>query len=188
MNLRPVFFAACMMAATSTAQASSPREMLELLATCADLKNGAERLACYDKLAPQLHETVAAVRKPAERTEEDKISIFGFDFGGVFGSREGPTSPEEFGKNQMPAPPPEEGQVLESISASVTDYAKTPFGKFIVVLDNGQVWRQLDSETGVAHFQKEAKDNKVLISRGILGSYNLKINDQNSTFKVKRLK
>jgi hypothetical protein len=188
MNLRPVILAACLMAAVSTAHAATSREMLDLLAQCADIKDGTERLACYDKLAPQLRETLAAVKKPAERTEEDKASIFGFDFGGVFGSREGPTSPEEFGKNQMPAPPPEEGQALESIAAGVTDYARTPFGKFIVVLDNGQVWRQIDSDTGVARFEREAKDNKVVISRGLLGSYNLKINDQNATFKVKRLK
>lgn len=190
MNYRTVWLAAVLLAAVAAAQAwaASPREMLDLLAQCADLKDGTQRLACYDKLAPQLRETLAATKKPAERTEEDKISLFGFDFGGIFGSREGPTTAEEFGKNQMPVPAPEEGQVLESISAGVTDYAKTPFGKFIVVLDNGQVWRQLDSDTGTARFLKPPTDNKVVISRGLLGSYNLKINDQNMLFKVKRLK
>jgi len=188
MNLRLVVLAACVLAASTAAHAATSREMLDLLAQCADIKDGTERLSCYDKLAPQLRETLAAVKKPAERTEEDKISIFGFDFGGVFGSREGPTSPEEFGKNQMPAPAPEEGQVIESITADVTDYARTPFGRFIVVLDNGQVWRQIDSDTSVARFERDAKDNKVVISRGLLGSYNLKINEQNATFKVKRLK
>lgn len=188
MNLRPVILAVCLIVVTGTVHASTSREMLDLLAQCADIKDGSERLACYDKLAPQLRETLAAVKKPAERTEEDKISIFGFDFGGVFGSREGPTSPEEFGKNQMPQPAPEEGQVVESIAADVTDFAKTPYGKFIVFLDNGQVWRQLDSDTGTAHFDRDPKANKVIISRGLLGSYNLKVNDQNATFKVKRLK
>ncbi len=189
MNFRPVLVVAGLLTAVSSGQAwaTSSRDMLDLLAKCADMTNSTERLACYDKLAPQLRETLATIKKPSERTDEDKMSLFGFDFGGVFSSPEGPTTPEEFGKNQMPQAA-EEGQALESISAGVTDYAKTPFGKFIVFLDNGQVWRQLDSDSGVAHFLKEAKDNKIVISRGLLGSYNFKINDSNQLFKVKRLK
>ena len=88
----------------------------------------------------------------------------------------------------MPQTQEEEAQVLESVTAGVTDYAMTPFGKFIVFLDNGQVWRQLDGDTGVAHFMRAAKDNKVTISRGLLGSYNLKINDSTATYKVKRIR
>src|SRR5262249_23231657 len=101
MILRSLILAACSLALAPAAQAATSREMLDLLAQCADIKDGTERLACYDKNALQLRETLAAIKKPAERTEEDKTSIFGFDLGGVFGSREGPTSQEEFGKNQM---------------------------------------------------------------------------------------
>jgi hypothetical protein len=32
------------------------------------------------------------------------------------------------------------------------------------------------------------KDNAVLISRGLMGSYNLQINGSNKVFKVKRIK
>ncbi|MGQ0741264.1 MAG: hypothetical protein ACT4OG_03065 [Alphaproteobacteria bacterium] len=187
MNLRLTILAVAMLAAAPIALAATPREMLNLLAQCAEAKDSIERLACFDKLAPQLRETVAAMKKPSERTEEDRISLFGFDFGGVFGSREGPTTPEEFGKAQVRAPE-EEVEILESITAGVTEYAMTPFGKFIVFLDNGQVWRQLDADTGVARFLKPASRNKVIISRGLLGSYNLKINDQNLIFKARRVK
>jgi hypothetical protein len=175
-------------AAATPAAATSSREMLDLLAKCAEITEATARLACYDQLAPQLRETVATIKKPAERTEAEKESLFGFDFGGIFSSPEGPTTPEEFGKNQMPQTQEEEAQVLESVTAGVTDYGMTPFGKFIVFLDNGQVWRQLDSDTGVASFMRAAKDNEVTVSRGLFGSYNLKINDGNGTYKVKRIK
>ncbi len=189
MNTRMILAVTGLIAvAAIPASAATPREMLDLLSKCADISDATQRLACYDQLAPQLRETVASTKKPAERTEEDKVSLFGFDFGGIFSSPGGPTTPEEFGKNQMPPTAAEEGQVLDSVSAGVTDYAMTPFGKFIVFLDNGQVWRQLDSDTGTAHFENAAKDNKVVISRGLLGSYNLKINDSNQTYKVKRIK
>lgn len=188
MNSRKILtLAAFAVAVAGPALAASPREMLELLAKCAEQSDATERLACYDRLSPQLRETLAGAKKPEERTEEDKISLFGFDFGGMFGSAEGPTTPEEFGKTQMPKEA-EPGEVLESISAGVSDFALTPRGKFIVVLENAQVWRQLDSDTSIAHFRKEPKENKVVISRGILGSYNLKLNEQTGIFKVKRLK
>jgi hypothetical protein len=187
MKLRLLMSAAVLLLAVPVALAATPRELLTLFAQCADIEDAGERLACFDRLAPQLRETMAAMKKPSERTEEEKISLFGFDFGGIFGSREGPTTPEEFGKAQVRTPE-EEGEVLERISAGVTEYAMTPFGKFIVFLNNGQVWRQLDADTGVARFLKPASQNSVTISRALLGSYSLKINDQNATFKVRRIK
>jgi hypothetical protein len=188
MNYRTLALAALVASTTSPALAASPHEMLDLLAKCSEISDATQRLTCYDQLAPQLRETVAAAKKPEERTAEEKETLFGFDFGGIFGSIEGPTTPEEFGKSQIPPTEAEEAQVLDSISAGVTEYAMTPYGKFIVFLDNEQAWRQLDSDAGVVHFEREAKDNKVAISRGVLGSYNLKINDQNQIFKVKRIK
>jgi hypothetical protein len=188
MKNRTIILAILLAAMSGPALSASPREVLELLAKCAEIKDSTGRLACYDQLAPQMRETLAASKKLGERTAEDKVSIFGFDVGGIFGSSEGPTTPEEFGKNQMPPTEAEEAQVLESISAGVTEYARTPFGKFIVFLDNGQVWRQLDSDTGVIHFSHDATENKVVISRGILDSYNLKLDDHNQIYKVKRLK
>jgi hypothetical protein len=73
-------------------------------------------------------------------------------------------------------------------NAGVTEYAYTPFGKFIVFLDNGQVWRQAEGDADHAIFHKIAKDNRVTISRGALGSYNLKVNDSDKIFKVDRAK
>ncbi len=78
-------------------------------------------------------------------------------------------------------------EALESITATVTDYSFNPYDKFVVFLDNGQIWKQLESDTGVkARFAKGGK-NTVVISRGLIGSYNMNIND-GPTYKVKRVK
>ncbi|MEI9989006.1 MAG: hypothetical protein WDM86_03115 [Rhizomicrobium sp.] len=105
------------------------------------------------------------------------------------------TKPEQFGGENLAPPPPPPGEVaanqpppgLDSITAIVQDYSFTPYDKFIVVLDNGQIWRQLESDSNKAHFMKGAQ-NTVTISRGLLGSYNLVVNDSMMPFKVKRLK
>ncbi len=50
--------------------------------------------------------------------------------------------PEEFGK---PAPEPGPRRITE-ITATVIEFAKTARGKAIFILDNGQIWRQLDAD------------------------------------------
>ena len=200
-----VFFAA------APALAQDRQQVLEALTKCADLTDDKARLACYDALAPRVKDALAtppsAVASNAPPTKEEQESWFGFNIDNLFGTAPSQqTTPEKFGADKLPPPPPPpapppgsaeaqaapppppEPQELESITAGVTEYAFTPFGKFIVILDNGQVWRQLEGDADKAHFEKNAKDNKVTISRGFIGSYNLKINDSEKVYKVTRVK
>lgn len=105
------------------------------------------------------------------------------------------TTPEQFGGENLLPPKPAPGEVavnqppaaLDSISTTVRDWSFNPYDKFMVVLDNGQIWQQIESDSGKARFIKGAK-NTVVISRGFIGSYNMSINDSGAIFKVKRLK
>lgn len=147
---------------------------------------------------PSTTQTVA-VRPPAaqaakEQTQKDKSAWY--DVGGWFGGTT-PKPPSEqttaadFGSENLPAPPPAPGEAapvpLDEITVGVADVAFNFYGRFIVTLDNGQIWKQLQSDTGRAHFHRHGK-NVVTISRGILGSYNLVIKGRTPAYKVKRLK
>ena len=131
----------------------------------------------------------AAAPTPAPAEQE---SWFGRNVGSVFDtSPEQQTTPEKFGADQMPPPEPAQSsapQEIDSITAQVSDVAFTAFGKFIVILDNGQIWRQIEGDSDVAHFKKNPADNTVTITRGAIGSYNLTINGREKVFKVKRVK
>ncbi len=105
------------------------------------------------------------------------------------------TTPDKFGSEALQAtPPPQQPaaeeppppEAIDSITAKVTEYSYTPFGKFIIFLDNGQVWRQVEGDSDKADFH--GSDNTVAISRAVLGSYALSINSSSKTFKVKRIK
>ena len=101
-------------------------------------------------------------------------------------------TPQQFGGENLPPPPPKEGEApppgpLDSITANVTDYAINPRGKFVVFLEGGEVWQEVQGDPDPAMFRKSG-GNTVTISRGMLGSYNLQINDSKKVFKVKRLK
>jgi hypothetical protein len=196
MNLRAMLVSVVVLAALSgPARADAQRDILEGMNKCSAIADDHERLTCYDALKPQLQ---AALATPPPVAKKDDSSWFGLDhiFGGD--SERPQTEPKQFGSERLPPPeqakvnppPPEAPKVqeIDSITATVTDYALTPTGRFVVFLDNDQVWQQIEGDTYKAHFKKNPKDNTVVISRAFLGSYALKINDLNQVYKVKRVK
>jgi hypothetical protein len=174
----------------------APQDVLEAIGHCAAIADNAQRLACYDTLAPRVKDALAAPPEalPGNRSPsvEEQRSWFGFDLSGLFGA--GPsqqTTPQQFGSDRLPSTHAKEQTAaaeVDSITAGVTDVAYTAFGKFIVFLDNGQVWRQIEGDADHAVFKKPAKANKVTIGRGMIGSYNLTINDSDRVFKVTRVR
>jgi hypothetical protein len=202
MNFRLSAFAFATLAAVSPTLAAPPpetvppQEILEAIGRCAGVADNQSRLACYDALAPRVKDALAAPPSslPGNRapTAEEQRSWFGFDLGSLFGSSPAQqTTPQQFGSDRLPATKAQEETAAaagDSISAGVSEVSYTPFGRFIVFLDNGQVWRQIEGDADRAIFKKPARDNKVTISRGFIGSYNLTINDSDKLFKVTRVK
>jgi hypothetical protein len=168
------------------AAAAEPEATFQELQKCSGVQEPAQRLACYDSLMPRVRAALAA--GPGDLSRDDQTTLFGLNLD-IFGSSQART-PEQFGANDLPARPDSSVQgsarPIESITANVTEFATTPTGKFIVFLDNGQVWRQQQSDTGNARFKSSG--NVVTISYGMLGSYTLQLNGSNKVFKVNRVK
>jgi hypothetical protein len=57
---------------------------------------------------------------------------------------------------------------------------------FIVALENGQVWEQVDGETTPTHWKDEPASYLVTITGGAFGSYNFSIKDHPGRYKVRR--
>lgn len=70
-----------------------------------------------------------------------------------------------------------------SVSRMVS-YRFEKSGAFVVVLENGQQWRQTDVEAGAVTWIKPASAYRVSITQGAFGSYNLSINDNPRPYKV----
>jgi hypothetical protein len=195
MNLRSAATVLLLLLIPVTAQAGVRDDVLKAMDQCATLTDKDKRLACFDDLAVQVKRAIAEAPSSGPQTAEEKKSWFGFDFGNPFGDSRSPaeqTTPQQFGGENLPAPPLKQGEAppegpIDSITAKVTDYAFNPFGKFVVFLESGQVWKQIGAESDVATLKKGG-DNTVLISRGMFGSYNMQFNGSNKVFKVKRVK
>jgi len=132
----------------STAAAAG-ESVPEQFATCASLRRDAERLACYDK--------AMALLKAGEA-----------------GAQEAPSAENMFGANSetlsakgnLPAVKREE---LRQISGSVTSLRRIDDGMIQVELDNGQVWRQQDTDVKLAL----SIGDKITIVRAALGTFRL---------------
>ena len=176
-----LILAAALIAGPAWADAS--RDALAEMAKCADVTDAAERLKCFDAAIPRARSALAtpapaAVAAPQAATKSGFLDWFGF------ARPDKPATKEDFGK---PPPEPGPGEVTE-ITAGVIEFARTARGKALFVLDNGQVWRQIDSDGTAVLDPSPGRPMRVTIGRGALGSYNLEIEGRNGLIKVNRLK
>lgn len=128
------------------------------LAQCMAIGGTADRLSCYDRVAHAALGTAAQARSADDPADT-------------------------FGKEQLRAAETED----DRITSRITDFRKDQRDHFTVALQNGQVWRQVAGDTGIAQFP-DGRGRQVTISRGALGSYDLRFNGRNATFKVRRLR
>jgi hypothetical protein len=168
-------------AAAGSARADETRDALADFVKCADVADTAKRLACFDAAAARGKAALAApvpappVQSAQPPKEKSWLERFGF-------SKPTPvTKPEDFGK---PAPEPE----VTQISDTVLEFAKTARGKAVFILENGQVWRQIDGDATDVWAPAPGTKMKVTIEIGAFGSYNLVIEGRKSLIKVNRLK
>jgi hypothetical protein len=156
--------------------ADTTKEALSEIVRCSGIADSGERLKCFD---------AAASRAKGALAEHEAKEKRGFlDWFGFSRPRKPVTKPEEFGKPQPPVPAGE----LSYITATVVEFAKTPRGKALFVLDNGQVWRQLDADDTRVLEPDPGKPMKVKIEMGFLENYNLIIEGRNPLVRVRRLK
>ncbi len=94
-----------------------------------------------------------------------------------------------------PAPPPRKddgflGDVFSKpevkADGRVASYKFDRNGFFTIVLANGEVWRQIDGDTAVAHWFKKPGSYVVIITGGALGSFNLRVRGEPTSYKVRR--
>jgi len=69
----------------------------------------------------------------------------------------------------------------------MASYSFDRYGIFTVTLANGQAWRQLSGDTDFAHWTKPAASYAARVTRGALGSFNLKVKGGSSAFKVEQV-
>ncbi|WP_281559146.1 hypothetical protein [Thalassomonas sp. RHCl1] len=141
--------------------------------TCAATKDSLSRLACYDKLAQagELSDSVEDISlKPQSKPAGD-----------VSAEARGKTKIDNFGKSHLTGIASEEDD--GNMFAEIDKVKELHFGKLVLTLTNGQVWRQTDSNR-----MSLAAGDKVELIEGMLSAIYLKKEGFNKKIRVKRIK
>mgnify|MGYP000861098213 CR=1 FL=1 len=118
-----------------TAWADSDRDVLKEVAKCAEIAGATDRLKCFDAAVPHAQ---AALTQPEAPVQSAQTTQSEGESGGVlgwFGFERPVTKTEDFGKPPAKVDGPKE---VTRIAAAVTEFARTPSGKALFILDNGK--------------------------------------------------
>jgi hypothetical protein len=114
---------------------------------CASLRLDSERLACFDKTVTALKTGVGTVAVSAENM-----------FGANSETSQATGTQQDVKREE-----------LKKISGTVTSLRATDDGMIVLELDNGQVWRQVDSDVRMM----VSKGDLVTIVRASLGTFRI---------------
>src|SRR5205085_815467 len=139
--------------AFAVATGAAAQDLTGEVAACAGISDATQRLACYDALAHRAEPTPKQMPAQLPAASELRLQEFGA---------------EQIPRESDPAAQPDD----DSITAGVSGVSVNSFGRFVLTLDNGQVWRQIDGDTMRLVSMSNSPRGNVTISRGLLGSYN----------------
>jgi hypothetical protein len=193
----------------SAANAASEQGLEGAILNCSAQADAKAQLDCYNGIAAQLKAHRAESTAPAQVTRAPEVSSpppqataeapkqagsAWYNPTTWFGSNESPQparpmvgNPADFGGENLPEAASSAPKPLDHITAKVTGVSYNYFRRFTVTLDNGQVWRQAESDTKVARFGDDGGE-AVTISRGFLDAFSLVIDGRWGTYQVKRIK
>jgi hypothetical protein len=75
------------------------------------------------------------------------------------------------------------GAEARNVAMSKYDFDRS--GRLTVTLANGQVWEQMESDLARAKWNKPANSYRVSVSRGVMGTYDLRVRGEGVTYKVR---
>lgn len=185
---------AVLLAATGAAPAAA--QTAADLMTCITIARDADRLACYDaavaQVSPQAKalseqraketariaaEEAAAAEAAAKAKAEADAAARAAQAKADFGS-EGVASKKV---SERSKPDPDE---ITKLDATLTEILTNREGKYVFLLDNGQLWKQVSTEAGLNIRAGDA----VVLEKSTMGGYRLNFTRLKRWVLVKRLR
>jgi hypothetical protein len=147
----------------------------DTLVACARQADNAKRLACYDNAVA----TLSAEAKAVTQQREAEMAVLAAEQAKADeAAKKAAFGGERLARGQIPA------GTMTRVDAKVSEVLTASDGMAVLVLDNGQLWRQT---TGVA-LPPVRNGDAVIITVAAMGSFQAELVRQHRAFKVKRIK
>ena len=148
----------CAIVTSSVVHADVTQEVLR----CGAIKSNDNRLICFDWIARQIGSDIAT-----EDINSDESSTT--------------TDRDQFGEEGFK---PEHNAGPPSITGTITGVEKLALGNYLLMLEDGQIWREVEADRRARY----SVGDTVVIKRGFLETYDLVSNATGRRTKVKRVK
>ncbi|MCG9767563.1 hypothetical protein EXT48_17115 [Pseudoalteromonas sp. CO348] len=142
----------------------------QALQACTLIENDFKRLMCYDNVI---------ANKPITETHSSKVPVNKDKINTARNEKKAELKEDGFGLEHKVKAASEE---IEEITAKLVKTTTQGRDKMVFTLDNGQVWRQVSSETFFAN-----EGDTLIIERASFGSFLMKKAGSNRTTRVKRV-
>ncbi len=190
--MRLILLTAGFLVLSAPASAQSPDEAVAGVLACEAVRGTKARLRCVEAALPALRAAhpgaVALAAERGEAAREAAAQEAKEDFG--LSPRQTASASDyerdAFGASDIAAE--EDDDEVESIDGAAVEIGKNNRGKIFVILDNGQVWRQIDGDKSSPYFPKNVEGLPVTIRKGAMGSHFVKIGKAKDAFKANRIK
>jgi hypothetical protein len=141
---------------------------LKAAQACTRLGDDAARLACYDA-------ALGAGKAPAVQPSAAQAP--------AVTQTESPAKLANFGDNGQ-LHPNAQADLPKTVTAQVRQATALAYGLYMLTLDNGQVWRTTQADSAL---EFKAND-KVVLSRRVLGGYEISLAGRNASVNATRVK
>lgn len=183
-------FAAALLLSPALPPTAAMAQDVGKLAQCAAIARDSERLACYDAAmadaSPAARAASAARAKETARIAAEEAAAAAVAAKAAaaaaeqakreaFGAETVTTRPDRF------QPPPGE---IQTVEAALVEVLSNRSGLGVFVLDNGQIWRQVDT----ASLPNLRPGDKITVERAALGGYHLTFLKQKRWVLVRRMR
>lgn len=188
-------------AAAAPAMAQSGDEAVADALACEAVRGSKARLKCFEAALPALRAVhPGAVALAAERAQAARLAAAEqakeeFGLSPVQQEKEQKTASAEdyereaFGADDLAASKgDDEDDEVDRVDGRAIEIGKNNRGKIFVVLDNGQVWRQVSGDSSSPYYPKSVEGLAVTIKKGALGSYFIKVGKAKDAFRAERIK
>lgn len=187
MNAAPFAILAALFVASAAAAQPSESEAVDDAIACLAIEDAEDRLACLEGAAKTLQVTRIVREEQTAAAEEEEKANFGL--GETRAPNQVAEAPEDFGDEAIPdVQRDKDGKRIKAINAKVVEIRVNSLGTATVSLDNGQVWRQLDSDNKKLHFGNSERLLTAKVKRSLFGNYMMTVNELHRTIRVRRIK
>lgn len=161
-----------------SARAQSMTDILE----CREIADQLDRLACFDRTTGFAAE--AALAADAEQGPGNPTAV------AQASPEPAPTADDLFGAEDLvkSRKKEEKDKGSKSLRAKLVSLSFTNSGKYVITLDNGQVWRQIQGDTGRLSLSGiDGNGVPIIINKGALGSHRMRTVSSKRTIRVERV-